>query len=285
MIHRQPKPPKAYKDMEFLNSPDARVVRMVSEFLEPQQRFRKAAIKDSIVLFGSARIQPRHETLAVLRKVESSFRKVVRPTKQQLLELRTAEVRVEMSRYYEDAVELARLLGSWTKKMTSPRRFVIMSGGGPGIMEAANKGATLAGAKSIGMNISLPYEQFANGYVSKGLNFEFHYFFMRKFWFVYLSKALVVFPGGFGTMDEMMEVLTLLQTEKITKKLAVILYGREFWNSVLNFDQLVLRGMIKQEDLNLVHFMDTPEEAFRYLKSFLSKVYLEDGSDGTSTTE
>jgi hypothetical protein len=160
-----------------------------------------------------------------------------------------------------------------------------MSGGGPGIMEAANKGATLAGAKSIGMNISLPYEQFANGYVSKGLNFEFHYFFMRKFWFVYLSKALVVFPGGFGTMDEMMEVLTLLQTEKITKKLAVILYGREFWNSVLNFDQLVLRGMIKQEDLNLVHFMDTPEEAFRYLKSFLSKVYLDDGSDGTSTSE
>jgi uncharacterized protein (TIGR00730 family) len=269
-----PKPPKAYKDPEFLNSPDARIVRMISEFLEPQRRFRQARIKDTIVMFGSARIRPRHETLGILRGVEAVLRKTRKPTKQLLTSLRDAEIQVEMSRYYEDAVELSRLLTAWAKKFASPRRFVICSGGGPGIMEAANKGAALAKGESIGLNISLPFEQYANDYVSKDLNFEFHYFFMRKFWFVYLAKSLVVFPGGFGTLDELMEVLTLLQTNKVKKPVAVVMYGEEYWKKIIDFDALVSHGMITREDLKLFHFMETPEEAFKYLKGFLTSTYL-----------
>jgi uncharacterized protein (TIGR00730 family) len=274
MKKRLVKPPKAYKDVEFLNSPEARPIRMISEFLEPQRRFRQNDIKDTIVMFGSARIKPRKDTLAGLRKVEAALRKMPRATKDQLQSLRAAETQVKMSRYYEDAVELSRLLTSWTKKFVSPRRFVICSGGGPGIMEAANRGAFLAGGKSIGLNISLPFEQFANGYISEELNFEFHYFFMRKLWFVYLAKALVVFPGGFGTMDEMMEVLTLLQTKKVKKKLAVVLYGTEYWNTVIDFNALVQHGMIRREDLELFTFIDTPAEAFAYLKGFLLQNHL-----------
>ena len=274
MKHHAPKPPKAYKDLDFLNSPDARVVRMISEFLEPQRRFRQARIKDTIVMFGSARIRPRHETLEKLGNVESTLRTSPKPTKQLLTSLRDAEMQVEMSRYYEDAVELSRLITTWAKKFAAPRRFVVCSGGGPGIMEAANKGAALAKGESIGLNISLPFEQYANDYVSKDLNFEFHYFFMRKFWFVYLAKSLVIFPGGFGTLDELMEVLTLLQTSKVKKPVAVVMYGEEYWKKVIDFDELVAHGMITREDLRLFRFMDTPEEAFKYLKSFLTATYL-----------
>jgi uncharacterized protein (TIGR00730 family) len=174
-----------------------------------------------------------------------------------------------MSRYYEDTVELARLLTQWSKRFENPSRFVVCSGGGPGIMEAANKGASLAGGKTIGLNISIPTEQFANPYITPGLSFEFHYFFMRKLWFVYLSKALVVFPGGFGTLDEMMEVLTLLQTRKLKKKIAVVIYGSEYWNKVLDFRELINHGVVSEDDMKLFTFIDTPEEAFRYLKSFL----------------
>jgi uncharacterized protein (TIGR00730 family) len=247
---------------------------MISEFLEPQRRFRLEGIKDTVVMFGSARIRPRKDTLEDLRRVEASIRKSARPTKLQLRSLRHAETQVEMSRYYEDAVELSRLLTAWTKRMTSPRRFVICSGGGPGIMEAANRGAHLAGGKSIGLNISLPYEQYANGFISEKLNFEFHYFFMRKFWFVYLSKALIVFPGGFGTMDELLEVLTLLQTNKIKKRVAVIMYGAEYWNKIIDFNELINHGMIDSDDLQLFTFMNTPGEAFAYLKKFLTETYL-----------
>ncbi len=282
MKRRLVKPPKAYKDIEFLNSPDARIIRMLSEFLEPQRRFRQEQIKDTIVMFGSARVKPRSETLAILRKVEASIRKSRRPTKASLQELRHAEIQVEMSRYYEDAVELSRLITSWNKRLSAPQRFVVCSGGGPGIMEAANKGASLAGGKSIGLNISLPFEQFANGYITEKLNFEFHYFFMRKFWFVYLAKALVVFPGGFGTMDELLEVLTLLQTNKIKKKVAVIMYGAEYWNRIINFDELINHGMIEREDMALFRFMDTPKEAFEYLKDFLTQTYLK--GNGTMKT-
>jgi uncharacterized protein (TIGR00730 family) len=281
----QPKPPKAYKDMEFLNSPDARIIRMISEFLEPQRRFRKEDIRDTLVMFGSARIRPRKEKLARLRAVEASLRKVRRPTKQQLLELRDAELQVEMSRYYEDAVELARLLTAWAKKMAKPQRFVVTSGGGPGIMEAANKGARLAGGKTIGLNISLPFEQFANPYISQDLNFEFHYFFMRKFWFVYLAKALVVFPGGFGTLDEFMEVLTLLQTGKIKKKVAVVMYGGDYWKKILNFDELINHGMVARKDMELFTFLDTPEEAFEYLRDFLTATYLKGNGSPTMPLE
>ncbi|MEW6511928.1 MAG: LOG family protein [Bacteroidota bacterium] len=282
MRNQRRKPPKAYKDLEFLNSPDARIVRMISEFLEPQRRFRHADIRDTIVMFGSARVRPRAETLADLRRVEALIRRSRRPAKHELRALRDAEIQVEMSRYYEDCVELSRLLTAWTRRLTSPRRFVICSGGGPGIMEAANKGAALAKGKSIGLNISLPYEQFANGYISEGLNFEFHYFFMRKFWFVYLAKALVVFPGGFGTMDELLEVLTLLQTSKIKKKVAVIMYGAEYWNKIIDFHELLNHGMISRDDLELFRFLDTPQEAYRYLRDFLTSNYLR--KNGTAKT-
>jgi hypothetical protein len=280
MKRHAPKPPKAYKDLEFLTSPDARLVRMISEFLEPQRRFRRSGIKDTIVMFGSARVRPRKDTLATLRVVESTIRKSRRPTKRLLTSLRDAEIQVEMSRYYEDAVELSRLLTSWSKKFASPRRFVVCSGGGPGIMEAANKGAALAKGESIGLNISLPFEQYANDYVTPGLNFEFHYFFMRKFWFVYLAKALVVFPGGFGTLDELMEVLTLLQTNKVKKPITVVMYGEEYWKKIIDFDELVAHGMITRDDLRLFRFMETPAEAFKHLKGFLTETYIENGNNG-----
>jgi len=267
------KPPKAYKNLDFLNSPAARVIRMLSEFLEPQRRFRRAEVRDTIVFFGSARVKPRAEAKKELRMLRSQAAKARRVSPKMQDALREAEIRCDMSRYYEDTVELARLLTEWSKKLANPNRFVVCSGGGPGIMEAANKGACLARGKSIGLNISLPFEQFANPYISQGLNFEFHYFFMRKFWFVYPAKALVVFPGGFGTMDELMELLTLLQTDKIKKKVAVVIYGSEYWHRVINFDEMVNHGVISLEDLKLFKFLDTPEDAFNYLKKFLTREY------------
>jgi uncharacterized protein (TIGR00730 family) len=178
-----------------------------------------------------------------------------------------------MSKYYDEASELARLLTNWSKTLPNSKRFVICSGGGPGVMEAANKGAFQAGGRSIGMNISLPFEQFANRYISKGLSFEFHYFFMRKFWFAYLAKALVAFPGGFGTLDELMEILTLLQTAKVKKRMTVVIYGREYWDKVVNWNQMVKRGMASRKDLNLFKFCDSPREAFEYLKKSLLRNY------------
>lgn len=274
MRKRLRRPPKAYKDLEFLNSPDARLVRMLSEFLEPQRRFRKQRVRDTIVFFGSARIKPRTEALKHLERVRTDLRHVRRPGKKLLQSLRDAEIQMDLSKYYHDTIELARLLTQWSRRFKDPSRFVICSGGGPGIMEAANKGATLAGGKSIGLNISLPSEQFANRYLSPGLNFEFHYFFMRKFWFVYLSKALVIFPGGFGTLDELMEVLTLLQTGKIKKKVAVIVYGSEYWRKIIDFDEMVHMGVINRSDLELFRFIDSPKEAFEYLRKFLTDTYL-----------
>ncbi len=264
-----PKPPKAYKDVEFLNSPDARLVRMMSEFLEPQRRFRMEGVRDTIVFFGSSRIRPRSESLARLRKIRARIALKRRPRMDLIKELRAAEIQVEMSQYYEDTVELARRLTRWAKTVNSPYRFVVCSGGGPGIMEAANKGAYLAGGKSVGLNISLPFEQTANPYISKHLNFEFHYFFMRKLWFVYLAKALVVFPGGFGTMDELMELLTLTQTQKLAKKMTILLYGSEYWKEIINFDALVRHGMISPEDLKLFQYADDVPTAFAILKEGL----------------
>ncbi len=269
-----PKPPKAYKNEDFLNSPQARSLRMLSEFAEPQGRFYKENIKDTIVFFGSARIKPKKESVELERKARARLAKVRRPTKEMIRELRRAQVQVEMADYYEDCVQLARLLTAWSKNLDTKRRFVVCSGGGPGIMEAANKGAYLAGGKSIGLNISLPFEQFANPYISPELNFEFHYFFMRKFWFMYLAKALVVFPGGFGTLDELMEVLTLMQTDKVKKKMTVVMYGSEYWKKVLNFQEMVNAGVINEEDLKLIKLCDTPKDAFKFLKTFLTRNYL-----------
>lgn len=266
------KHPRAYRNMEFLNSPGARIIRIMAEFLEPQQRFRKENIRDTIVFFGSARIKPRNEAVAALRRARANLRNAKRPTAAMKRTLSDAEMQLEMSKYYEDTVEVARLLTQWSKKLNQ-NRFVVCSGGGPGIMEAANKGAYLAGGKSVGLNISLPFEQFANAYISPGLNFEFHYFFLRKFWFAYLAKALVIFPGGFGTLDELLEVLTLVQTHKIKKKMTVVIYGSEYWKKVLNFDEMVYRGVLSKADLKLFKFIDDPREAVEYLKKSLLKHY------------
>jgi len=272
-LKQLPRSPKAYKNAEFLNSPDGRSLRILSEFLEPLRRFRYEGVQDTIVFFGSARTKPRKDAFAQLRKLELRLMRAKRTTKSLKDELDQAKSDLEMSRYYEDAVELSRLLTKWSKELFHQNRFVVCSGGGPGIMEAANKGAYLAKGKSIGLNISLPFEQYPNNYISEKFNFEFHYFFMRKFWFAYLGKAFVMFPGGFGTLDEMMEVLTLLQTSKIKKKVTLVLYGSDYWKKVIDFDTMVRYGVIGKADLDLFVRKDTPKDAFQYLTRELSKNY------------
>jgi uncharacterized protein (TIGR00730 family) len=232
----------AYRNHEFLDTPEARSLRILSEYLYPLSHFRKEKIHDTIVFFGSA------------RTFESS-----------------AE-----GRYYRDARELARRVTEWSNGLDhASRRFVVCSGGGPGIMEAANRGAHDAGGKSVGLNIGLPFEQRPNPFITPELSFEFHYFFMRKFWFAYLAKALVVFPGGFGTLDELTEILTLVQTQKLEKKMVVLLYGTAFWHEIINFDALVRHGMIAEQDLQLFEFADDVDTAFRMLETGLRKNYLE----------
>jgi uncharacterized protein (TIGR00730 family) len=278
-------PLKAYKNLDFLTSPDARLVRIISEFLEPMKRFREHGIKDTIVFFGSARIMSRTDSRRKLRHVQREIRSRNSLTNALEKRLQNAQVDLEMSRYYEDAVELARLLTKWSLSLSNNRRFVICSGGGPGIMEGANKGASLAGGQSIGLNISLPFEQASNTYITKELAFEFHYFFIRKFWFVYPGKALVVFPGGFGTLDELLEVLTLVQTKKIKKKMTVLVYGKEYWDQVLNLDSLVRWHTLLPKDLKLFKYANSPLEAFNYLrdeltKNYINRSYLKDDQGG-----
>ncbi len=279
-LNENRQPIKAYKNLKFLNSPDARALRILAEYLEPLTRFKKYQIVDTIVFFGSARTKPMKEARARLREIEEKVKEFELKGKnvpQSLLDKRAkAEVDLYMSRYYEDAVELARLITEWSKGLgdANGHRFVVCSGGGPGIMEAANKGAAKAKGLSIGLNISLPYEQKSNPYITKELIFEFHYFFMRKFWFAYLAKALVIFPGGYGTLDELFEILTLLQTGKIKKKMLVLIYGSEYWRKIVNFDAMVEHGVIDKDDLKLFKFVDSPVEAFEYLKNELTKHYL-----------
>ena len=263
---------KAYNNTEFLKSPQARALRILSEFMEPMDRFEREGIEDAIVIFGSARVMSRKQAKENLKKAQSKA--LLNKKKKNALyksQLDYAKIDLEMSSYYEDAVKLTDMLTRWSQRLDHERHFVICSGGGPGIMEAANKGAIQGGGKSIGLNISLPMEQGSNPYVSNNLSFEFHYFFMRKFWFVNLAKAMIMFPGGFGTLDEMMEVLTLLQTKKTTKKLPIVLYGKKYWNEVLNFDAMVRHHTVSKNDLTMIRFADTPEEAFQYLKKELSK--------------
>ena len=266
--------PKAYKNLEFLQSPQARSLRILSEFLEPLSRFKKEGIRDTIVFFGSARIPSRVTAKKNLELVKAQIRKLKGPSKRLEVKLEHAIIDFQMSQYYEDAAALTYKLTKWAKSINNNVHFVVCSGGGPGIMEAANKGAIKAKGKSIGLNISLPFEQDSNPYISKNLSFEFHYFFMRKFWFLYPAKALVVFPGGFGSLDEFMEVLTLLQTKKIKKNLTIVLYGRNYWNQIINFQAMVKFRMISKADLNLFSYADTPEEAFGILKKGLTKNYL-----------
>jgi len=252
--------PFSFMNKEFLHNKDGRAIRILAEFLEPEYRFRQFGIDDTIVFFGSARILSR-------RAAQTKLRRLKQDPKAKPDQLAKAGRDMEMSRYYEDAVELSRRLSEWNKSQKVA--YAICSGGGPGIMEAANKGAHLAHAPSIGLNIHLPFEQHANPYISSHLNFEFHYFFVRKFWFVYMAKAIIMFPGGFGTLDEMMEVLTLVQTERITKKMVIVLYGSEFWSKVINFDTLVETGMVSPQDLGLFKICSTVEEAYTYVTGHL----------------
>lgn len=262
-------PEKAYKNLEFLNSPAARTIRIMSEYTEPLTRFEKYGVKNTIVFFGSARIRPEKTAQAELREIEKLMDNS--DTSEELMEAKSAaEAILGMSRYYGEAAELAEILTSWSESLPEERQFAICSGGGPGIMEAANLGASRAGGKSIGLNISLPYEQKPNPYISESLGFEFHYFFMRKFWLVHLAEALVVFPGGFGTFDELFEVLTLEQTRKLPNRMPVLMYGSEYWRKAVNFDVMVEQGMIARSDLDLFKFADTPQEAFEHLKAKLA---------------
>ena len=234
--------PVAYKNEAFLDSPDARILRILSEYLHPLSHFRDEKIRDTIVFFGSARL---HET-------------------------------GPLGRYYREARELARMVTEWSDSLPDDtRRFVVCTGGGPGIMEAANRGAREAGGKTIGLNIGLPFEQWPNPYITPDLSFEFHYFFMRKFWFAYLAKAMVIFPGGFGTLDEFFEILTLAQTQKLENKIALVLYGAEYWSEVVNFEALIKHGTISPEDVNLFSIANDPASAFRILQDRLTATYLQ----------
>src|SRR5690348_11495758 len=281
--------PLAYENTEFLNSPDGRMLRIIAEYQEPMSRFRRERIQDTVVFFGSARFRALDVANAALERLANTGSAQPAPEHEQPAtaeeiergeataeKLQLAEAAVEMAAYYEDARQLANLISTWAQTLPGPRhRFVVTSGGGPGIMEAANRGAYEAGGKTIGLNIKLPFEQHPNRYITPSLNFEFHYFFMRKYWFAYLAKALVVFPGGFGTLDEMFEILTLSQTQKLAKKITVVLYGSSYWKDVINFNGFVDKGAISPRDLDLFQTADTPAQAFQILKDGLTVNHLE----------
>jgi uncharacterized protein (TIGR00730 family) len=293
----------AYLDREFLESEEARSIRILAEYFEPLRRFKAQKIQDTVVFFGSARTKSRQHAEAALNRLQQrhlaaearakkngkakgangraaagrgSAAIASRRAAEHAAALKRATRAVDSSRFYEDARQLARMVATWSMTLDSPNhRFVVCSGGGPGIMEAANRGALEAGGKSIGLNINLPFEQGLNKYTTEGLGFEFHYFFMRKFWFAYLAKALVIFPGGFGTMDEMFEILTLAQTQKLSKELRVILYGgEEYWDQILKLDPMVEWGMISPEDRHLLYRVNDPETAFEYLRDHLTRYHL-----------
>jgi len=226
--------PLAYHDMQFMEGDDARPLRILAEYLAPMSAFERRRISDTIVFFGSARITPEGP----------------------------------LGRYYDAARETARQVTLWSKGLPShAHRYVVCTGGGPGIMEAANRGASDAGGLTVGLNIGLPHEQRPNPYITRGLSFEFHYFFMRKLWFALLARALIVFPGGFGTLDEMFEILTLMQTQKVDRRIPVVLFGSGYWKEIVNFEALVKHGTIDAADLSLFRFADEPAEVLAILKA------------------
>jgi uncharacterized protein (TIGR00730 family) len=265
--------PVAYQNEPFLDSPDGRLLRILSEYQEPLARFRREQIQDTVVFFGSARFQGHNHASQLLASIEQNH--AASSAAEFEKELKLARAGLAMARYYEDARRLAFLLTQWSIQIPARRhRFVVTTGGGPGIMEAANLGAREAGGKTIGLNIQLPFEQHPNPYLTPSLNFQFHYFFMRKFWFAYLAKGLVIFPGGFGTMDELFEILTLAQTDKLAKKILVIIYGSEYWNKIINFQAFVDAGTVSPQDLDLFKIVDSPEQAFEFLRDGLTKYHL-----------
>jgi hypothetical protein len=259
MTARRRNPVKAYRNQAFLNSKDARALRILSEYLEPRSRFERHHVDDTVVFMGSARLKPREEAEAALRKAEEGSGDIGK-----------ARTALAMSRYYEAARELAFRLTQWSKGLDpNERRFVVCTGGGPGVMEAANRGAAEARGMNVGLTISIPVEEFDNPYVTRELAFHFHYFFMRKFWFAYLAKAVIVFPGGFGTLDELFELLTLVQTRKMRKPLPIVVFGTEYWRKVIDFEALVQHGTINAEDLALMHRTDSVDDAYEWIVSQL----------------
>ena len=271
-----PKPP--HEDAEFLESTPARPLRIMAEYLQPLMQLKKENIGDTIVMFGSARIESRETALARYTRLKkrNTAKLGAKAGSAHRLALSSAKSALEMSRYYEEARELSHKITSWASSLgPKPRRFVICSGGGPGIMEAANRGAYEAGGKSIGLSIELPHEQFSNPYISPELSLNFHYFFMRKLWFAQIAKALIVFPGGFGTMDELWEMMTLLQTGKLSKNNMILIYGRRYWEQVLNFRAMVRWGMINPEEYKLIQFADTVDEAFEKIRTDMEKYHME----------
>ncbi|HKW57467.1 MAG TPA: TIGR00730 family Rossman fold protein [Candidatus Acidoferrum sp.] len=271
--------PKApHEDPRFLESTPARPLRILAEYLHPLVQLKREGIADTIVMFGSARIES-HETAQArwTRLKKTPVKKLSEAARaKHRSEVRRARHVLEMSRYYEEARQLSHKITSWALTLgPRPRRFVVCSGGGPGIMEAANRGAHEAGGKSIGLSIELPHEQFANSYISPELSFNFHYFFMRKLWFAQIAKALIVFPGGFGTMDELWEMLTLLQTGKLPKHNIILIYGRKYWDEVLDWKVMVNSGTINEEEYKLLQFADSVDEAFDYIRSGLEKYHMD----------
>jgi uncharacterized protein (TIGR00730 family) len=258
----------AHRNHEFLESPGARTLRIIGEYHFPLNVFKNYDINNTIVFFGSARIKSSQDCQKSLKKVKSKYG-------EKHSEYKKAEKELSMSYYHDDACTLAKKVTKWSFSIKDKeKRFYVTTGGGPGIMEAANKGASLAKRPNVGLHINLPFEPDSNPYITPELNFEFNYFFMRKYWFIYLAKAFVIFPGGFGTMDEFFELLTLIQTKKITKKLFIVLYGSEYWKNLINFDFLLECGMISKENLSLFTIKDDIEDVFKYLKENLTKNYL-----------
>src|SRR5579885_1630159 len=271
-------PKVPHEDEQFLESVPARPLRILGEYIKPLVQLKRESIGDTIVMFGSARIEAEENAKARLNRLKKIkvAKLSAKNQAKHFAALRQAENRLEMSRYYEEARQLSFKITSWASTLgTKPRRFVICSGGGPGIMEAANRGAYEAGGKSIGLSIELPHEQFANPYISPELSFNFHYFFMRKLWFAQIAKALIVFPGGFGTMDEFWEMMTLLQTGKMTRGKLILIYGRKYWDEVLNFRAMVRWGTISAEEYNLLQFADTVDDAFKLIRAGLEKYHME----------
>lgn len=265
-------PLKAYKNLDFLRGEKARFIRILCELFEPEERFKQAGVENTIVLFGSARTKAPKEAEEQLKSIDALIAEAQGTSEILLKQRKAAVIDLKASQYYEAAHALSKKLTEWSLGLPEKDRFFICSGGGPGVMEAANRGAYDAKGKSVGLGISLPFEQRVNAYVSKDLQFEFKYFFIRKYWFVLLAKSLVAFPGGFGTLDELFETLTLMQTEKVEDKTPIVLFGKAFWDELIHFDTLVKWGMISEEDLNYIHITDSVEDAFNFVVSSIKNL-------------
>lgn len=263
---------KAYDNFEFIHSSDGRILRMIAEYIYPDQYLRKKGVKGAIVFYGSARTFSLEDYNKKKDKLNESLKKAKGSEKIKIeSEIKKLKAVEDICRYHDEATQLSKMFSEWLASEPLAKGIYITTGGGGGMMEAANKGAALANLDNIGLNISLPFEQHPNQHISPHFNFEFHYFFMRKFWFVYLAKAIVTMPGGFGTLDELMEILTLRQTLKVTKPLPIVLYGSDFWKKLIDMDLLIEKQLISPEDMNLFRYVDSPKEAFDYIKGELEK--------------